>query len=473
MLGIIFVFTILMFVFISGIISSQYIFLSRRSLEHTEALAQSLAANSISWILADDVIGLEEVILSQKSYPHIKYAMILSLRGRVMAHTETKIVGLFVQDPVSISLITADPVKQLLVNNYNLIDIAVPIFSGDSHIGWSRIAILQENLHSGLQQILLAGILIILFSIIIAVIFSAIMAKGITNGIQNILLVTQEVEQGELDISVVSDRPDELGQLGESLNKMIVRIKKSIDELDTYKNHLEQLVGQRTRELEGIKISLEQEVDEHKNAELTIKRQLNEKEIILKEVNHRIKNNFSSISSLLSMQADSLSNPEALAALQDAIGRVNSMYVLYENLLLSDDYQFTSVKDYLENLIDSIISIFPPNLNLKVEKIIDDFDLDTKRLIPVGIIVNEILTNTMKYAFEGRDSGNIQLTVKVNDNLVTLIIQDNGKGLPEGFDINKQTGFGLMLVTMLSEQLDAVLIVESLDGVRSTLEFQI
>ena len=79
----------------------------------------------------------------------------------------------------------------------------------------------------------------------------------------------------------------------------------------------------------------------------------------------------------------------------------------------------------------------------------------------------------MKYAFEGRESGVIQCTITENDKKVTLIIQDNGRGLPEGFDINKQNGFGLMLVNMLSEQLHAVLRVENFDGVRSTLEFSI
>lgn len=598
-LGIVIVFTILSIIFISGLISSQYIFLSRQSIEHTESLAQSLAANSVSWILADDVIGLEEVILTQKSYSHIKYAMILSLRGRVIAHTETNLVGLFIQDPISISLLTDKPEIKHLVNNFNLLDIAVPIFTGESHIGWARVAIFQDSLQSGLNKILITGILFTLFSIFIAALIAALMARGITNGIGKILVVTQKVEQGELDITVASDRPDELGQLGKSFNKMIVRIKKSIDELDNYKNNLEVLVVKRTNDLltsnslleskmleqnetekklllnqyylkkaqemgsigtweldlennhltwtdESYKIfgltrtnielkyetfiscvypddrvfvteswnnalkdnsydiehrvisdgniiwvrekaninydadgkplmaiGFVQDITERKKAEHEIKHQLEEKEIILKEVNHRIKNNFASISSLLSMQADSISHPEALSALQDAIGRVNSMYVLYENLLLSDNYEFTSVKVYLENLIDSIISIFPPDLNIKVEKNIDDFDLDPQRLIPVGIIVNELLTNTMKYAFEGRGSGIIQCTITENDKQVTLIIQDNGKGLPEGFDINEQTGFGLMLVNMLSEQLLAVLTVESHDGVRSTLEFSI
>ena len=99
-------------------------------------------------------------------------------------------------------------------------------------------------------------------------------------------------------------------------------------------------------------------ITEQKKAQDEIKHQLAEKEIILKEVHHRIKNNIASIGSLLSLQAELTTTPEVQSALQDAIGRVDSMQVLYEKLLLTDDYQITSVKEYLDNLIDDIINLF-------------------------------------------------------------------------------------------------------------------
>ncbi len=208
-------------------------------------------------------------------------------------------------------------------------------------------------------------------------------------------------------------------------------------------------------------------------ADKKIKQQLLEKEIILKEVHHRIKNNFASIGGLLFLQVQSISNPEAISALQDAIGRINSMQVLYEKLLLTDNYVVTSIKLYLDNLIDEIISIFPENPNVTVEKQIVDFQLEPKRLIPIGIIVNELLTNIMKYAFTGGDSDLIQITLKESQGNVTLVIQDNGNGLPEDFDLDTQKGFGLMLVKMLSEQLTGNFSIENNNGTKSTLEFSI
>ena len=214
-------------------------------------------------------------------------------------------------------------------------------------------------------------------------------------------------------------------------------------------------------------------ITDRKKAEEEIRRQLSEKEIILKEVHHRIKNNFASIGSLLSIQIQEINNPEAISALQDTIGRIDTMKVLYEKLLLTDEYQITSVKNYLEDLIDEILGFSPGSTELTVQKQIIDYQLDLKRLSPIGIIVNELITNIMKYAFTGRDPGIIEVTFEENRGEAVLTIQDNGNGLPEGFDISESTGFGLRLVKMLSEQLGGSFTIENNNGTISTLRFSI
>ena len=215
------------------------------------------------------------------------------------------------------------------------------------------------------------------------------------------------------------------------------------------------------------------DITEHKRAEEEIKRQLAEKEILLREVHHRIKNNMASVGSLLSLHSQSITNPEAIAVLQDAIGRVNSMRILYDKLLLSECYTDISVKNYLDDLIDTIIAIFPNHAKIIFEKHIDDFHLDAKRLFPLGIITNELLTNIMKYAFSNGDTGLIKISLANVDNHVTFTIQDNGKGLPAGFDINASEGFGLKLVKMLSQQLGGSFSIENHAGNRCMIEFNI
>ena len=219
------------------------------------------------------------------------------------------------------------------------------------------------------------------------------------------------------------------------------------------------------------KLEIFHDITERKITEKELNRQLIENEIILKEVHHRIKNNFASIGSLLSLQAHSTTNPEVQSALQDTIGRINSMQVLYEKLLLSDNYHITSIEEYLDNLIYDIVNLFSENIDITIEKQIDDFQLDPDRLVPIGIIVNELLTNIMKYAFKEKDSGIIEVTVKEKQGKVSITIQDNGTGLPGGFDISESKGFGLMLVQMLSKQLDGSFTIESNNGTKSTLVF--
>ena len=218
---------------------------------------------------------------------------------------------------------------------------------------------------------------------------------------------------------------------------------------------------------------VERDITERKQAEEEIKRQLAEKEILLKEVHHRIKNNIASIGGLLSLHVQSATNPEATAVLQDAIGRVNSMRVLYDKLLLSEDYKDVSVKNYLSDLIDTVIAIFPNKAKIKIDKRIADFQLDPKRLFPLGIIINELLTNIMKYAFTNRDTGLIKISLTNVDNRVALTIQDNGIGLPDGFDINVPEGFGIKLVKMLSQQLGGSFSMEKHAGTLCIVEFNI
>ncbi len=213
------------------------------------------------------------------------------------------------------------------------------------------------------------------------------------------------------------------------------------------------------------------DISERKRVEEEIQRQLAEKEILLREVHHRIKNNIAAIGGLLALRLQSIANPEAVAVLQDAIGRVDSMRILYDKLLLSEGYKDIPVKNYVESLTDSVLALFPGSARITVDKRIMDFHLDAKKLFPLGIIINELLTNKMKYAFSDRDSGSIQITLERLDKHITLTIEDDGNELPNGFDADQSKGFGLMLVKMLSQQLGGSFAMEKQAGTRCVLEF--
>ncbi len=203
-----------------------------------------------------------------------------------------------------------------------------------------------------------------------------------------------------------------------------------------------------------------------------IKSLLDEKEFILKEVHHRIKNNMSTIKSILALQAMKLNEPAAQAALNDAGSRVQSMMVLYDKLFLAERYSDMPVRMYLPALIDQILANFPESSRLNIEKNVDDFILDTKRLSTLGIIINELLTNIMKYAFADGVDGMITVSASLKDNRVTVIIQDNGRGIPVKTGNEKPGGFGFTLISILVKQLNGTMKIESEKGTTVVLEFQ-
>ncbi len=216
-----------------------------------------------------------------------------------------------------------------------------------------------------------------------------------------------------------------------------------------------------------------EDVSEIQKYEDTIVKQLKEKETLLKEVHHRIKNNIASILGLLSMQAGATDNAEARSALQDAISRVHSIHVLYEKLLIGKDYQDVSVKSYIESLIASLVSVFPESKTITIEKKIADFHMNSKKLVSVGIIINELLTNIFKYAFTGKDNNRIFIEFTQTDTNAMLTIRDNGIGINEQITRNKTPGFGLMIVKMLAEQLEGTYTIENDNGTRSVLKFKL
>jgi len=213
------------------------------------------------------------------------------------------------------------------------------------------------------------------------------------------------------------------------------------------------------------------DITDRRLAEERVKSLLVEKELILKEVHHRIKNNMNTIQVLLNLQAGTLREPAAIEALEDAAGRVRSMMVLYDKLYRSSDIAAVSLKDYLPALVEEIVGNFPNKTIVQIETSIGDIELSPKSLQPLGIIVNELLTNTMKYAFRDKACGVIRVSATLLGEKVALEIQDNGIGMPENIDFKNSTGFGMMLIDNLAQQLKGEVRIERGSGTRVILEF--
>jgi PAS domain S-box-containing protein len=212
------------------------------------------------------------------------------------------------------------------------------------------------------------------------------------------------------------------------------------------------------------------DITERKLADERIKSLLGENELILKEVHHRIKNNMNTMRSLVSLQGQFQQDKNAKNALLDVESRFNSMLVLYEKLNQAPGLESISVASYLPSLIEEVISPFPNRSVVRVATHIDDFAIGAKQLQTLGIIINEVLTNIMKYAFAGRASGTITIDAGKTDGIIRISIRDDGVGLPEGIDFEHSPGFGLMLIRELTRQIDGKIRAERGNGTKVILE---
>lgn len=196
------------------------------------------------------------------------------------------------------------------------------------------------------------------------------------------------------------------------------------------------------------------DITEQKKLEEQLNKQLLEKEILLNDVNHRIKNNITTIESYLSIQAGMQNNTEVKQILLDAISRVQSMRILYERLLMHGGHDEVSMRDYAVNLIASTRAVFSEHAATTIETEIADFTMSARQATLVGIIINELLTNIFKYAFNDGRKGRIYISLQKTGSELTLNIRDNGTGFDVRNQALKPQCFGLTIIKMLTEQMN-------------------
>lgn len=199
---------------------------------------------------------------------------------------------------------------------------------------------------------------------------------------------------------------------------------------------------------------------------------LKKHQTLLQEIHHRVKNNMYIVSSLLTLQIASLEDDEAKAALQNSQDRIQSMGKIHETLYKSDDLSAVNLKEYISELGENILKNYSANDKARLVLDIDSILLDTKQASPIGLVVNELLTNCLKYAFP-ESSGEIELSLTSIDETIELIVSDNGVGMPQDFDWRNSGTLGLKLImTLVEGQLGGSIDLESDDsGTTFTIKF--
>lgn len=201
-----------------------------------------------------------------------------------------------------------------------------------------------------------------------------------------------------------------------------------------------------------------------------IQKALNEKEILLKEIHHRVKNNLQVISSLLSLQSRQIDDPKALEAIREGRNRVNSMALIHKNLYQEDNLVGVDAADYIEKLTTSLMANYQiSEQEILIEKDIDRLQLDVDVVIPLGLILNELITNCLKYAFEENQAGKIEMSLKREESGLRLKVADNGRGLPSDFNLEELTSMGFRLIKAFALKLEAALNISSVGGTQVEL----
>ncbi|MGA0557095.1 tetratricopeptide repeat protein [Larkinella sp. VNQ87] len=204
----------------------------------------------------------------------------------------------------------------------------------------------------------------------------------------------------------------------------------------------------------------------------SLQRLVDEKEWLLKEIHHRVKNNLQVITSLLNSQSIYLKDKTALSAIRESQNRVHAMALLHQNLYQSDRLSSIPMDRYIADIVDYLMESFEPPGPLKKQLAITAAELDVILAVPLGLIINEAVTNSLKYAFSPHQEGVIAISLHKNDDQTyRLTIRDNGVGLPVDFDPRQSRTLGLTLIRGLSKQIGGNLQITSPDGVQLELTF--
>jgi two-component sensor histidine kinase/CheY-like chemotaxis protein len=255
------------------------------------------------------------------------------------------------------------------------------------------------------------------------------------------------------------------GKIG---NEFAVDVLKKGAKDYVFKNNLTKLVPAIERAL-----TERDELEELIESRNKLQKALEEKEMLLKEIHHRVKNNLMIISSLLELQSYYIKDQADLDFFRESRTRADSMAIIHERLYQSTDLKRIDFGDYISDLATDLLDIYsiaPEKIKLKIK--CENIMMDINTAIPLGLITNELMTNSLKYAFPDNKKGTISIIVSKCDDIFTFIVKDDGVGFPKNVDYQNSDSLGLELVNSLSNQLDGELELNSNNGTEFKIIFK-
>jgi PAS domain S-box-containing protein len=232
-------------------------------------------------------------------------------------------------------------------------------------------------------------------------------------------------------------------------------------------NHLFKMKGKK------VALAISRDITERKKAEEQLRHSLEEKEMLMKEIHHRVKNNLMVISSLLNLQSKYIKDKESLNIFKESQSRAKSMALIHERLYRSDDMKKINFGEYIETLSNDLYHTYVIDQSrIKLKLDVEDAKIDINTSVPLGLIVNELVSNCMKHAFPNEMNREINISIKKINNHFLLNVKDNGIGFPEGLDFENTDSLGLQLVNMLVNQIDGEIELKNENGTEFKITFE-
>ncbi len=341
---------------------------------------------------------------------------------------------------------------------------------GGSDLRMEFITFVKKNQYQFLSESILSkerinraitGLLLILsFSVLMALITKRV--QGLTNKVMDFSNKSLDIKEQE------SGKGDELTVLEDHFQKLA-------DEVVSSREKLEMRVEERTAELANANAFLTEEMARRKTAEEQVTTSLKEKEVLLKEIHHRVKNNMTVITSLLQLQSNKMKDRQYKDIFSNSINRIKSMSLIHEKLYRSENLAKVNFEDYLKDMLNSMLMSY----GLTTQKValiieVENISLSIDTAIPCGLIINELISNSLKYAFPEDRKGEIKVAICMNDiGRVEMTVSDNGVGIPENLDFRNTDSLGLLLVNALTGQLQGEIELNRNNGTEFRIVFSI
>lgn len=379
-------------------------------------MAVMVAADSVNAMADSNLRALRRRLRDLREQDEVAYAYFLDADGKVITDGTVENPWRDRSFTDAAGAAAAAATAPLVRHDDDMMEAASPVELSDRRIGAVRVGFSLDKMNAHIRATRRRNLVLLAAFLVAALGFGSLMASTLVEPIAALAAGTRRVAAGDLGMRVEVATNDELAGLAESFNAMVGRLRVSTEKLQS---------------------------------------SVKEKEVLLREVNHRVKNNLQVVSALLNIQAGSTGDEKTRAALLECRARVEAMSVIHSQLYRGSDAGSVEMRPFLKDLAGHVLYSFVGTgrpVSLRVHS--DDLRLSTSQAIACGLIVNELITNALKYAFPRGAYADPAIEVSLRgapDGGTQLTVKDNGEGLPGGLPPPKAGGMGLNLVDLLAK----------------------